>query len=338
MKYKMTISILLFFKTALIVFGQTSNDLIEPKYEKVGEAYGYLRGQEYSLDAIKDEFPQLERSIWKARKSFESTFGKSKEGMQLYLTEYLGPDNFSKFDEYLTSELIRTLGNQIYTVEEAISFISEVESRAKGNIPSPVLETLLSFQFSERPQDELIMGFTTVFKTKGHPKSKNTDWQIKVPKSWIAEEADRPNIIQKFRSGFGAGHQTIMLMVKEIPLTNEYEITTKEVDHIFVEHVFTEEAMKDWVPVGGRFISFKQMTFDNNIGCMIEFESATDRLDIEIRTRAVQFVFIRDTKIYMLSCAVSSEKNDTDLSLEMEKYLPLFLLVANSIVVNDQYE
>lgn len=122
-------------------------------------------------------------SILKAQMSFNSTFGKSKERMKKYLAEFLGQNEFSQYEERLTSELKKMLDNQTFTEEIATNFISEVESRAKGYIVSPVLETLLSFQFSDRLQDELISGFTTTFKTKGHPKSKNTDWQIKVPKS-----------------------------------------------------------------------------------------------------------------------------------------------------------
>ena len=40
-----------------------------------------------------------------------------------------------------------------------------------------------------------------------------------------AYEADRPNTIQKLTNDFGAGNQYIMLMVKEIPLPNGYEIS-----------------------------------------------------------------------------------------------------------------
>ena len=39
----------------------------------------------------------------------------------------------------------------------------------------------------------------------------------------------------------------------------------------------------------------------------------------------------------MLQGMVGSGKADTDLSLEMKKYLPLYKLIANTIVINDQY-
>jgi hypothetical protein len=332
MKYKNKFLTLLFFLITLNIFGQTTDNLIRPKYKRVSEAYGYLMGQEYSLNLIKKDFPQFEINVLKAQMTFNSTFGKSKEGMQKYLTEYLGQNEFKDYEDKLITELNKLLANQSFSLENASQFISEVESRAKGNIPSTVLETLLSFQFFDRPQDELNFGFTTTFKTKGHPKSKNTDWQIKVPKSWKAEEAERPNIIQKFTSDYGSGNQTIMLMVREMPLPKGYKITVKEINDFF-----SEKEMKEMVQEGGKFISFTKMKLDNNIGGMVEFETNMERLDFKIKIRMLQFMFIRGNKMYMLQATVGSEKANTDLALEMKKYLVLYKLVANSIVVNDQY-
>jgi hypothetical protein len=333
MKYKYTLSILLLFLTTVNVFGQATDNLKKPKHIRVIEAYGYLTGQEYSLSLIKNEFPQFEMSILKAQMSFNSTFGKSKEAMKKYLAEYLGQNEFKEYEGKLISEMKKMFSNQSFTEAIATNFISEVETRAKGNIASTILETLLYFQFSERPQDELISGFTTSFRTKGPPKSKVTDWQIKVPKSWKAEEADRPNIIQKFTSDYGAGSQRIMLMVKEFPLPKGYKETKKDLNDLF-----TERVMRDMVPDGAKFISFTKMTFDGNIGGMIESEQTTERLDFIIKLRMVEFLFIRSGKGYFLSCSVGSENADADLSLEMKKYLPLYKLVANSIVLYDQYK
>lgn len=334
MKFKFIISNLLFFITVINIFGQSTEYLKNPKYMRVSEAYGYIIGQEYSLYNIKKKLPQFEMSILRSQMMFNSTFGKSKDGMRKYLVEYLGQNDFNRLLENgLIREIKNMLDNQIVTEEIAINFISEVEGRAKGNIPSTVLQTLLSFQFADRPQDEFTSGFTSTFKTKGHPKSKNTDWQIKVPKSWKAEETNRPNIIQKFVSDYGSGTQSIMLMVKEISQSKDYKMTKEELNDFF-----TEKEMKNMVPDGGNFISFTKMTFDNNIGGMIEFENINDRLDLKLKIRMLQFMFIRGNKIYFLQCFVGSEKPDMDLSLEIKKYLPLYRLVANSIVVNDQYK
>ena len=101
---------------------------------------------------------------------------------------------------------------------------------------------------------------------------------------------------------------------------------------------FTEKEIKLMVPNEAKFISFSKMTLDSNIGGMLEIEQTTSRLDFKMKMRMVQFMFIRGSKIYTLTGTVSSANMGDDLAIEMEKYLPLFRLVANSIVVNDQYK
>lgn len=329
---KYTITILLLLLTNISFYGQTPDNLKKPKHEMASEAYFYLLGQEYSLEQINKEFPQLELNVLKAKYSFNSTFSKSKEGIKKYLNEYFDQNEFKKYEDELISEIKKYLANNSFTEESAANFIIEVENRAKGNIASTLLETLLLFQFSDNPHDELKTGFTNLFKTKGHTKSKNTDWQFKIPKSWKAFEGDRPNIIQKFISEYGTGKQAITVMVKDMPIIKGYTITKEDLDELF-----TEKEMKDMVPDGAIYISFTKMKFDGNIGGMLEYEQTIERLDYKFKFRTVQFSFIRNNKWHILSCNVSTENLDIDLTIEMKKYLILYKLVANSIVVNDQY-
>jgi hypothetical protein len=331
MKFKYILSIFLFLSA--FVFGQSTVNINKPKHVRVCEAYGFIIGQEYYLNQIKEEFPQLEIDILRTEMSFNSTFGKAKDGMSKYLNEYFGQDEFKKYENETISEIKEILSNQSFTEEIVKKSIDEIESRANGNIVSPILETLLSFQFADRPQDEFISGFTTTFNTKGHSKSKFTDWQIKVPKSWKAQESDRPNIIQKFTSDYGAGHQGIMLLVKDITFSNNHKMSKEEINEIF-----TEKEMRDAVPDNGKFISFTKMTFDGINGGMIESEKIMERLNFKIKIRMVQFMFIHANKMYAIEGFVSSDNIDADLSLDMRKYLPLYMLIANSIVVNDQYK
>jgi len=323
MKRRCIIAILTIVLISTTLFGQT-------KQERVITAYSYLKGQEYSLNLIKDKFPELVPSIIMVEANFDSAFGAAKERIKNYLSQFLSESEFKENDKKLISELSKVMNKQALTKEASINFIAEVENRAKGNIQSPILETLLSYQYSEKPQDELLKGFTMTFKTTGHLKSKNTNWQIKVPKSWRAQEADDPNIIQKFISDYGNGDPTLMLMVQEMALPEGYKITKEELNDFF-----TEKGMRAMVPAGGKFISFTRMSLDNNKGGMVELEQVGGGPDFKVKIRMVQFMFVRDNKMYILQGTVFSKKIDTDLTLDMEKYLPLYKLVANTIALND---
>ena len=332
MKHFCLISLLVLTHITGSIFAQTADKIIKPKFERVSQAYGYLIGQEYTFSLIKTKFPNLELNISKAQINFNLTFGNAKEGMKSYLKEILSESEFRSYEEMVIAEMRKLLNVQVFTEEYAANFISEVESRGKGNVATPVLETLLSFQYFNEPQQEFLDGFTKIFKTKGHIKSKNTDWQIKVPISWRPAEGDRPNIIQKFVDDFGDGKRSIMLMVKEMALPENYKYSKQELNDLF-----SEKKVKDMVPKGAKFIAFSKMTLDNNIGGMLQIEQNVSRLDLTIKIRMVQFMFIRSNKMYILQCTVRSENTDSDLTLEMNKYLQLYRLIANSIVVNDQY-
>ena len=323
--------LIIFFTIPLL--SQVTINIKTPKIDRVSQALAYCAGQEYSINYIKNQFPQLGYNLLKPEMDFNLTFGKSKSGMEDYLSNYLGEDKLKDFNDNIISEIQKKMTIQTYNEEIAINFIEELKKRTNGNIPSPILETLLSFQYVDSPNREFLAGFTTAFKTKGHAKSKNTDWQISVPKSWRAMEAEMPNIIQSFTDDFGDGLHSINLMVKDIPLPKGTKFSNQEKNDFF-----TEKKIKILVPKEAKFISFSKMTFKSNIGGMLEIEQTVSQLDIKIKMRIVQFTFIRGSKIYFLIGKVIASNFDDDLAPEMEKYLPLFRLVANSIVVNDQYK
>ncbi len=321
---------LIFFSFSL--FGQSSINIKKPKFERVCQALGYLVGQEYSITYLKNKFPQLRYNLLKPEMNFNSTFGKSKSNITDYLLNYLEEDKINDFNNKVITEIQNKVPMEDYSEEFAINFIEELEKRANGNIPSPILETLLSFQYKDRPEQEFFTGFTYTYRTKGHLKSKKTDWQIRVPKSWRAKEAERPNIIQTFVNDYGDGINNIMLMVMDIPVAKGTKFSNKDKNELF-----SKNGIKIMIPQDARFVSFSKMNIENNIGGMLEIEQTSTRLDSKIKLRMVQFMFIRGLKMYMLSGSVSTSNIDDDLGVEMEKYLPLYKLVANSILLNEQY-
>jgi len=321
---------LLFF---LNTNGQPSNDLSKPKFIYASEALGYLEAQQQSLSRIKREFPQLIQQCQIAEMRFNSVFGTASSRIESYLSNYFGKKKYEEIRIKMTNEVTIAIKNQILNEKIVLEYISEIENRAKGNIKSPILETLLSFQFSEKPELEFLSGFTKVYKTSNHPKAKNTDWQIRVPMSWKAIEGNRPNIIQKFVSDNGSGLQMMLLLVKDIPVPNGSIISQEEINNFF-----SEQEIKSIVPEDGNFISYKKMNFDGFNGGMLEFEQEGKQLDMTNKVRMIQYMFIYKGKLYSLQTMVLSSDSKTDLSDSMQKYFTLFQLVANSIVVNDQYK
>jgi len=318
---------ILIFLICKVSLSQTNNN--RTKESRILEAYGYLKGQEYQLNKIREQHSNLSISVLQTELKFKVSFGIAIIEIQRYLKNLLA-DKFSNMDLEYHEQVVKIFGSQKMSSDEALTFLDEVKTRSKGNIPSPILETLLHFNYINNPSKEFSAGYVKTFRTKGHPKAKGTDWQIKVPLSWSQKEGDRPNIIQMFQSEYGDGNESISIMVQELP--KDLGLSKSDLNEIFLE-----ENMKVFVPKNAKYLSSKKLILDNYNGGVLEMEIQMQRLDIMIKMRVLQFMLIKKDKLFMLMAGTGSPIVDLNLSKEMEKYRPLFNQVANSIVVLDQY-
>ena len=300
----------------------------EEYVKRVATAYGFLKGQSISSNEIKKNFPDLEVSVIKAEISFFSNFSQAEKNMKTFLVETLGEKGFQTLNAQGNAQMKELLSKQRMTRENAVAFIKEIENRAKGKIETPILETLLSFQYADHPEAEFSARHRYTFRTKGHPKAKGTDWQIEIPKSWKSEEAERPNIIQKFISSYGDGTEMIMMMVGNL----DYAPSRKE-----IEEMLSQEQTKEFLPDNMKLLSFENVTIDRLPCAMFEYEGWQERVGMSLKMRVLQFSFIEADKLYIVQCQIVGLK-DQEVSERMQKYQTLFKkMIANSIVVHSQY-
>lgn len=320
---------LLIFATAQLTLGQATQ---APLHSDLSRAYGFINGQRFSLNRIKKEYPDLGKYAQKAELEFQIAFGDAERNINAALQEILA-DRYSEYVAKMKDQLENTLSAQLLNRELAANFIAEVELRAKGSIPSPVLETLLTYQFKERPVEEVARGYSKVFRTKGHPKAKGVDFQIRYPSSWRPAEGERPNIIQKFVSENGRGLEMILLMVKDVPLPSGYKVTKKELDEFF-----SDKELRGMVPTGARVISAKPIILDGQKGGMVIFDQTVQRLDITLKIRNLYFVTVRGNKIIFVQCMVSTPPGkETEMQQRFNRIEPLSKWVGNSFVMQEQY-
>lgn len=303
-------------------------ELFKTKLERIEATYGYVIGQEIGLEDIKNRYPHLELMVFRAQTAFNKSYGKAKDRIKTYLIDYYGYELFKTMDDIIKNKLSNLFS---YSEVNAVEFIKEVEQRASGKIESPYLEVLLAFQYRDHPEDEFLHGYTQSFRTKGHYKSKGTDWSVKVPKSWVAKEAEGPNIIQKFINQYQEGYPSIHLMVRNLPF--DHELSEYEIDELITEDAFSDPADENF-----KTIRFTKMRIYGNPGCLWETESVRQRLDQFFKTRMAQFAFIRKNQMYVVQGMVITQEIHKDLSELMNRYYPLFRLVVNSIVVHDQFK
>jgi len=149
-----------------------------PLYEDLGKTLGFIMGQRFSLNIIKTEFPNLALQAQVVESEFETSFGNAEKNIKNALQEIL-KEEYPEFLETLEKQGNALLSSSLQLNQDfAANFIAEVEARARGEMPSPILETLLTYQFIDWPIEELTLGYNRVFRTKDHPKGKGVDFQI----------------------------------------------------------------------------------------------------------------------------------------------------------------
>ena len=322
----------------------------EPLYVDLSKTWGFIMGQRFNLNRIKVEYPELSLQVQKADLEFKSAFGVAEKKIEKTLKDLL-QDKYSEYVATLEKQLKSILASQQISKVIVAQFLAEVELRAKGKIPSPILETLLNYQFEDKPADEFNRGFKTTYRTKGHPKAKGLDFQVEYPKSWSLREGIRPNVIQDFSSNNGRGPVYTLIMTRDLIKEAQGELTREEIAALktpegskeLSSELFSDSSLREMANSMGmthvRDITTKRIVLDRWPGVMLEFIGDGQRLDITITMYNRMYIAIYKNYMVFLQCQVVKLPDDTEdiLKNRISKFAPLFHLMANSLVIQSQY-
>jgi hypothetical protein len=323
---------LIFVLTSLIF---TSLSAKEPKWKRLYQAYGFIAGQNMSITRVEEDFPDLRKGLQLARFEFNSSsIGEGAKALEDSLMKDAGK-HWVDLKAKMHVELKAQAQLQSIDREDAEDFIQDLRKRSKGDIPESILRTLLSVnpRFVEQPALELWQGYIQTYRTKGHPKAKKLDLSISLPTSWESREGFRPNIVQVFQSDGGYGPIQCTILVNELPLPEGYTVTKDD-----LEEIFQAEELRDMVPEGGRFIRSSKLVIENQPAGLLVFDQEQERMDMKMESRSVQFVSAFGAKMFFIQFYISDAYNEGDTldNLE-EKYLPLFMAIANTTIINSKY-
>jgi hypothetical protein len=171
----------------------------EPRWKQLSQAYGFVLGQQASLELIEKKFPDLAQDTKQSWFAFNSSaLGDSVKGVEAELSSELGT-KWPEMKEKMNSQMQEMIAGQQFTREQATAFLAEVKLRGKGELQDSIRSALLSAhpRFSANPGLELTEGWKQTFRTKGHPKAKGTDFSVSFPASWSKREGIRVSLVRK---------------------------------------------------------------------------------------------------------------------------------------------
>lgn len=301
----------------------------------IGQSYGFYLSQTYSLNEISKKYPSMSGLALLAEKEFSATFKSSIEGMEMLMTKY-GKTEWNKIKKQTTTQITSSFNIDQISETEAREFVDLVRERAKGNIESPVIETLLLFKsgYEKNPEREFLDGYKYKYSTNGAGKAKGVEFSIESPKTWIAKEGNRPNIVQKFVSENGRGLKLLLILIKEVPLQPGEKISEKD-----VLEILNPKDIQDFIPAGAVYLNSGKLTLENLPGFWLHLKSKLSRVRNTFDVETIIYTIFYKNKMIQIQGQVTTAVNgDPAEPGGLKKYEKLFDQIANSLVINNIYQ
>lgn len=176
-----------------------------------------------------------------------------------------------------------------------------------------------------REQGEFRERRTPTFNSAGHPKANGLEISLRYPGSWRAAEGARPHIVQNFIAPDAPA--TCNLLVREAgPQMNEEQLRAS---------VQPGQAAANAPPNAERVTS-QATTIDGLPAAQLIFEVTVDRAGQAIRARTIIFATAYRTSLIQLTC-LAAGADQPQMAARFDAYLPVFRLVANTLVVHDRW-
>lgn len=331
--------LVLFFLSIELSTAQVTSDypaMTNAGADDMAMTYAFYMGQMLSVQKIVSDFPELSNAFNQTQAEFDKLYKPSIVNIDAILT--IENSRWSSSKTNLINALQSEVSTLNFNVNEANEFLELVDDRVNGDLPNPILETLLIYnpKYLKQPALEFLEGNRRVFSTKDHPKSKGVNFQIEYPISWNSREGVRPNIITLMNSENGRGLESITLLVNEIDISKEESETLTEND---VDELFHEDFVAEILPNDSQIVSIERIELDGLPGASVLFDMQKRQLDMNIKMRNLYYYILYQNKLIFLQFVVAVEEEDaSSLTERFEKFRHLFRLIGNSFVIQDQWK
>ena len=305
-------------------------DMSQGRLNDLASANGFCIGQRISIEKVAREFPELRGPLLQAETVFRVRMGPGCDHVRATLIRTVGEGHYAEMSDRATDGVLAHLAASSFGYDAARVFVDTLNARAQGDIPSPVIETMLAARYDKAPEQEILNGFTSTYSSADHPKSLGVDLLLSLPLSWKAEDGQRPHVLKQWTSLNGHGMEAINVVIRDL---QGYSVTRAE-----VEEVATMDQIGSMLPGGARPISVMATQIDGEEAILVEFDFTVKRLSADMIGRAKQLMVFHRGKMILLGCMTMVEASDGTLAARYEKMVPVCDLVDNSLVLRSKYQ
>jgi hypothetical protein len=322
---KLTISILFF----ALSFNATAFTKSQKSISGLSKVYGYVAGQEATLNRIRNQLPELKSDVDLVQAEIESVYPNIKSKTSSKIIELLGSDG-----ELLISSIdkkLQEVNTGDITKADAIRFLFTVRSRSAGNIENKDTKMFLyAINDYDNPVQELSSNKVVKFNTKNEEKAKGIELSISLPSSWEERQGNTPNTLRTWHSEAGSGTSSITLLV-----INSDDVMTKK----SLTSKILSKNLQGLVPPNSKTSNVFQTDVSNQPGWMYKAELTTKRLENEIFINFKSLNVSYKGKIIQLNCGSAGMSSDVEaVKKEFIRIEKICDYAHNSLIIDSVYK
>lgn len=303
-----------------------------PAVKSIARAYGFVSGQGIALDLITENHPQLASQVLAAREAFDSAFPGVEDKLDNELREIFGAPGFLRFRRDMLDAVLDAQMKEPKSLEQAQSFLAEVERRARGEtLDKDVLDYLLAAAYAAEPAAEFTDGFRQRFRADGSGKAQGIRLRLQVPRSWAATDSALPHVLQQWTSEGGNGDATIMLGVRD---TRGFQPSGEDIARFIAQGGIRELAIE-----GADVVDATAYSLETLPGYSAVLRSLTSR-DGRQSVAWIQMyqIFFRGKSVSLM-CQVSGKNSETvQVEQGLRHIQSLCRQVVSSLVMEQLYD
>lgn len=300
----------------------------EKSVRGLAKAYGFLIGQDSTLREIARRYPTMTAEAQLARLTFDAAFPGLLPAIERELTIVVGAEKLPALRE----QMLKALDDlrQPLDPTAAAEFLQQVRDRSRGEgVETDVLSYLLAIRYSRQPVSEYVDGFRERYQTDGTGKAQGVKLVLQLPRSWLAQDGERPHIVQKWTNEGGTGLSVITLDIRDL---GGPAPTVQEVDEL----IRSGEMRREFAALG-TVLDLGRFTVERQPGVRLELSTLQERVG-PLYSRGVLYQVYFRGKAVGLMCMASRPESERSRADDASKLLePLCRQVANSLVLIQLY-